>query len=127
MNDLDMFVNFRRELDVLAFPLIKDISDYREIKYNDKVVGFLMVEHGYVDSIYVEPMYRKQGLARKAVMDYLAEGKIIGHLHIINTNDTAYKFWNSVLSLVPEETNHVDTLYRVISVKKKEKIVKTIK
>ena len=112
-----MFVNFRRELDVLAFPLIKDISDYREIKYNDKVVGFLMVEHGYVDSLYVEPMFRRKGLARCTVMNYLMEGKIIDSLHIINTNKTAYKFWNNIFKLEQLEQNNVDTLYRVVSVK----------
>ena len=115
-----MFVNFRRELDVLAFPLIKEISDYREIKYNDKVVGFLMVEHGYVDSIYVEPMYRKQGLAKKAVMDYLAEGKVIDRLHIINTNKVAYEFWNSIFELRKDFGNNVDHLYFVVAVRNKD-------
>jgi len=117
LNELDMFVNFRRELDVLAFPLIKEIGDYREIKYNNETVGFLMVVNGYVDSIYVEPMYRRKGLARCAVMNYLMDGKIIDRLHIINTNKTAFNFWNNIFKLEQLEQNNVDTLYRVVSVK----------
>ena len=120
--NLQLYKQFRNEIDTLSFPLMRNMAgkdNYREIKYDGRVVGFLIVIRGYVNGIYVEPEYRNKGLARQAVLDYLNEGGFIATLHIINTNTTAKKFWNSIFILEEIDTSPVDTLYRVLGMTKK--------
>lgn len=120
--NLQLYKQFRNEIDTLSFPLMRNMAgkdNYREIKYDDRVVGFLIVIRGYVNGIYVEPEYRNKGLARQAVLDYLNEGGFIATLHIINTNTVAKKFWNSIFILEEIDTSPVDTLYRVLGMSKK--------
>ena len=55
MTQLDMYLAFRREIDTIAFPLIP--CDFVEIEDKGAVRGFLMVEDGYVDGIWIDPRF----------------------------------------------------------------------
>lgn len=121
---LEMYLAFRKTVDNYCFPLIKEwatkqkgfITLYDDNDDNDerKPVGFLIVIDGYVDGIYVKPDYRRKGIAKKAVMDYLKSGGVITRLHIIRTNTPALNFWKSIFVLEPENDCPVDVLYRVV-------------
>ena len=121
---LEMYLAFRKTVDNYCFPLIKEwatkqkgfITLYDDNDDNDerKPVGFLIVIDGYVDGIYVKPDYRRKGIAKKAVMDYLKRGGVITRLHIIRTNTPALNFWKSIFVLEPEYDCPVDVLYRVV-------------
>lgn len=113
-NELDMYLDFRKEIDVLAFPLIKKNFDYIKIYHLGKQVGFLIVYDGYVESIYVKPEFRRLGLAKKAVLNYINQGKPITRLHILDSNRIAYKFWSSIFNLCSLDFSSVDTLYSVM-------------
>ena len=116
-----MYHAFREEIDDYAFPLLKKWAKstgcYRLIECDGKAVGFFMVIDKYIEGIYVAPKYRKRGLAKKAVLDYINEGNIIERLHIVNTNMTAYHFWHSIFDLEIASKNLCDTLYYVVKVK----------
>ena len=113
-NELQMYLDFRKVCDTLSFPMLREWGEYRQIKCDGEVVGFLMVIEGYVEGIYVKPEYRRKGLARKAVLEFMDDGGYIDTLHIIKTNETAQKFWESIFHLVTISDCPVDTLYRVI-------------
>lgn len=118
---LQMFLNFRKTCDELSFPLLAEWAgasgDYKEITFEGQVVGFLMIIEGYVEGIYVKPEFRRKGLAKKAVLDFVKDGGFINKLHIIRTNKAAQKFWNSVFYLKKIDECPVDALYQVESVK----------
>lgn len=113
-NELDMYLDFRKEIDVLAFPLIKKNFDYIKIYHLGKQVGFLIVCDGYVESLYVKPEFRRLGLAKKAVLNYINQGKPITRLHILDSNKVAHKFWSSIFDLYSLDFSSVDTLYSVM-------------
>lgn len=121
--DLNMYLDFRATVDKYCFPLLKKWAgkNFREIKYDDKVVGFLMVIDRYVEGIYVMPEYRRQGLAKKAVQDYIRSGGIIEKLHIIKTNDVAKKFWKNLFILKEIDSCPSDSLYFVERLRKRLK------
>lgn len=120
----EMYIAFRKTMDDYCFPLIKEWStkqegfitlyDENDDKSKRNPVGFLIVIDGYVDGIYVKPDYRRKGIAKKAVMDYLKSGGVITRLHIIRTNTPALNFWKSIFVLEPENDCPVDVLYRVV-------------
>ena len=120
----EMYLAFRKTMDDYCFPLIKEwatkqkgfitLYDDNDDKDKRKPVGFLIVIDGYVDGIYVKPDYRRKGIAKKAVMDYLKRGGVITRLHIIRTNTPAIKLWKSIFVLEPENDCPVDVLYRVV-------------
>lgn len=126
----EMYIAFRKTMDDYCFPLIKEWStkqegfitlyDENDDKSKRNPVGFLIVIDGYVDGIYVKPDYRRKGIAKKAVMDYLKRGGVITRLHIIRTNTLALNFWKSIFILEPENDCPVDVLYRVIRRKEHE-------
>ena len=70
-----------------------------------------MVIDGYVECIYVLPEYRRLGLGKKAVQDYMSSGGEIEKLHIIKTNYIAKKFWENLFSLEEIDTSPCDSLY----------------
>lgn len=119
-----MYCEFRQEIDRYCFPLLKNWAKrtgcYRYIMCEGKPVGFFMVIDAYIEGIYVEPEYRRRGLAKKAVLDYINEGNYVERLHIVNSNKPAYKFWNSFLDLRHTQKNDCDTLYYVVGIKEKE-------
>lgn len=113
-----MYLEFRKEIDTLSFPLLKKWSGsgYVEIKKDDLIVGFLMVIENYVEGIYVKPEYRRLGLAGKAVLDYIKGGGVIERLHIVKSNKTALLFWESIFYLRKIDECPCDTLYSVTGV-----------
>ena len=118
---LKMFLDFRKTCDELSFPLLCQWSgsqgDYKEIKFDGQIVGFLMVIEGYVEGIYVKPEFRRKGLAKKAVVDFMNQGGFLNRLHIIKTNKVARKFWFSILELKKIDECPVDELYQVEAIK----------
>ena len=116
MNALEMYHAFRYEIDEYAFPLLP--GEIREITFNGETIGFLEIDSdGYIGGLWVHPDYRRIGLARKAVLDYVNECGLPWRLHTVNTNKPAKKFWHSVFELQKVDQNEVDTLWEVIGCK----------
>ena len=113
MTQIDMYLAFRREIDTIAFPLIP--CDFVEIEDKGAVRGFLMVEDGYVDGIWIDPRFRRRGLGRKAVLDYVKRNGLPNCLHTVKTNVRAINFWKSIFVMEKLEENEVDILWRVLS------------
>lgn len=120
MTDLEMFLNFRKEIDTLAFPLLQEYGDFVPIIYDNQKVGFLLVIDGYVEGIWVQPEYRRKGLAKKAVLDYINNGGEINILDVVKTNVSADLFWNSIFVMEQLHTTFCDKRYRVLGVKENE-------
>ena len=120
MNDKDSFIklyaDFRKELDTMAIPLIYDeLKIVKPIISDGKTVGIICGSVDYIDCVYIMPEYRRKGLARKAVKDFVKGNLHYGiRLHIINNNETALKFWNSLFKLKEIGRNKVDSLYEII-------------
>lgn len=118
-----MYHDFRSTIDGFAFPLMKKWAEkegaFVRIESDGHCIGFLMIISGYVEAIYVEPAFRRHGLARKAVLDYIDNGGSILNLHIVRGNKVAERFWRSIFNLEVDMESPVDILYRVKSVKKK--------
>jgi predicted acetyltransferase len=119
----EMYLAFRETVDRLCFPDLRkwsvDSDGYRLIMYDGKPVGFLMVIDKYVNGIYVMPEHRRKGLARKAVMQFIADGGEIETLHIVRGNNTAQAFWKSLFKLKKIDSCPTDTLYRVVGLREK--------
>lgn len=115
MTEKEMYVDFRKTIANLVYPSLVRFAGngWRQIRCDGKQVGFLCVTDGYVEGIYVEPTYRRRGLARKAVMDYLADGWKIDRLHIVGANKGALAFWESMFVLLAIQSDDVETLYLV--------------
>lgn len=115
---LKHYLKFRKEIDQICVPEIFKCVKTIPICYNNKQVGIfcyaIQPTHTYIDCIYVEPEYRKKGLATKTVLDF--DNAIYDEirLHIINKNKVAHDFWNSIFDLEEIESNAVDTLYKVV-------------
>ena len=118
-NFINLYTDFRKELDTMAVPLVYDeLKIVKPIIADGKTVGIIGGAVDYIDCVYVMPEYRRKGLARKAVLDYVKGYLHYGiRLHIINTNETAKKFWNSLFELKEIGSNEVDTLYEIVKVK----------
>lgn len=116
---LDLYLKFRRELDLIEFKSLKQMVDVKRITYCRKQVGFLIVrDDGFIEGIYVEPNYRRRGLATKAVRDYLKSGKYeVDRVGILDDNSAAHNFWNKLFILYPVEDYGT---YKVYSVAPKE-------
>lgn len=113
-NDLEMYITFRNELDAMEFPRMVDKPQiaYMTIDCNGLDVGFLLVNKGYVIGIYIKPEYRRRGLARNAILEYLKNGGIINSLEILNCNIIARYFWESLFDLKPERYSATSTIFR---------------
>lgn len=115
MTQLEMYHRFREEIDDFAYPLIERMSNYVVLRKGEEEIGFIMVcENGYIDSMWVNPMYRRQGFGQKLVLDYIEQYGMPRTLHIVNTNKTAKKFWQSIFRMTWIERNDVDTLWEII-------------
>ncbi len=114
----EMYLAFRETIDRCCFPYLSkwnvESDGYRLIMCDGKLVGFLMVIDKYVNGIYVMPEYRRKGLARKAVMQFLADGGEIETLRIVRGNQTAQAFWRSLFKLKRIDSWPTDILYRVV-------------
>jgi ribosomal protein S18 acetylase RimI-like enzyme len=117
---VNLYTDFRKELDKMAIPLIYDeMRIIKPIIADGKTVGIICGAVDYIDCVYVMPEYRRKGLAKKAVKDYVKGILHYGiRLHIIDNNETALKFWNSIFELKEIGSNGVDTLYEIARMKK---------
>ena len=96
-NFIKLYTKFRKELDKMCIPLILGELKIEPILYNRKIVGMIAYTNNYIDCVYVKPLYRRKGLAKKAV-ERIIWG-ISMKIHIINNNTVAYKFWNDNFNL----------------------------
>lgn len=104
---------FRLELDNMCIPLILNCVETRDIMYDGKKVGILCTSEDYIDCVYVLLEYRRKGLAKKVVLDWMKDTKLKeARLHIIHNNLVAIRFWSSIFDLTILESNEVDALYR---------------
>lgn len=113
-NDLEMYIAFRNELDAMEFPRMVGEPQiaYMTIECDGFDVGFLLVNKGYVIGIYIKQEYRRRGLARNAVIEYLENGGIINSLEILDCNIVARYFWESLFDLKPERYSSTSTVFR---------------
>lgn len=116
---LTLYYQFRESIDTLCFPMIKEWAGegFRPIISDGTPVGFLIIINGYVEGLFVLPEYRRKGLAKRAVKEYLATGGTISSLHIVNGNELAKAFWQSLFILKEESFCPVDTLYSVSGIR----------
>lgn len=123
MNDnTKLYTEFRKEIDTICIPEILRFVNTTPIMYDGVQVGILctadMNEWIYIDALYILSKYRRKGLARKAVKEWLKkQRKAEIRLHIIHKNKVAFDFWNSIFELDDIAENEVDGLYRVKKVK----------
>ena len=120
MKITDLYLQFRKELDKLCVPVIVDkvLKSIIPIQYDGKVVGMVGGFTDYIDCLYVLPEYRRKGLAKRAVLDFVKGNLHYGiRLHIINNNEPAKAFWNSIFELKEIGSNEVDTLYEIVRVR----------
>ena len=114
----EMCPEFREAIVQSCFPDLRKGSvvpdGYRLIMWDGTLVGFLMVIDKYVNGIYVMPEYRRKGLARKAVMQFIADGGEIETLRIVRGDRTAHAFWKSLFNLKKIDSCPTDILYRVV-------------
>ena len=116
---VEMYKDFRKELDEMCVPLIlKGLKIIEPILFEDKLVGVVAGNLGYIDCVYVQPEYRRKGLAKTAVLKFV-EGNPAKriYLDIINNNKVAYDFWNSIFELREIGFSPVDTAYEIIRIK----------
>ena len=113
-NDLKMYIAFRNELDAMEFPRMVGEPQiaYMTIDCDGFDVGFLLVNIDYVIGIYIKPEYRRRGLAKKAVLEYLANGGTINRLEVLDCNTIAHNFWESLFDLNPEQYSATSTIFR---------------
>ena len=120
MNRVVLYLKFREELDKMCVPVILENLDcIVNIRCDGKLVGIVGGNAGYIDVVYILPEYRRQGLAKKAVLEWYNRYKSpyeTTKLHIINNNVLALKFWKSIFKLRAIESNEIDTLYEILKV-----------
>ena len=75
----------------------------------------------YIDALYVIPEYRHHNIGKKAVLNWYDEHKDEEiRLHIVHKNEPAQKFWKGIFELEEIESNFLDTLYRIKSLKRSD-------
>jgi len=117
-HEREMYFRFRNEIDSYVLPiLIENGAIFKRIEVRKQLVGYLMVIDGYIDGLFVLPGYRRQGLGKKAVMEYIQDYGLPERLHIVNTNKVAKKFWHSIFKMRMLEKNEIDTLWEIEGLK----------
>lgn len=119
MNEERMYLDFRKELDEYAIPLIIENAEYIELIEDNKQVGFACIMEDYIDAFYILPEYRKKGIGSKLVKQLVKENNL-KRLHIINSNIPALNFWKKNFELRKLEINFCDTLYEILKEKNNE-------
>lgn len=117
---IELYKQFREELDDICIPMILDDDgmEITEILCDGKIVGMLCTYSNYIDCIYVLPEYRRKGLAKQSVLDWVEKNGHRGiRLGIINRNIVAKRFWESLFSLEEVSSDSVDTLYEVVGLR----------
>lgn len=120
---IELYKQFRKELDDICIPMILDDDgmEITEILYEGKIVGMLCTYPNYIDCIYVLPEYRRKGLAKQSVLDWVEKNGHRGiRLGIINRNMVAKQFWDSLFILEEVSSNSVDTFYEVVGLKSQD-------
>lgn len=125
------YKKFRRELDEMCVPLVLDTyTELKPIFGGRKKVGMIGAEildryHNpivFIDCVYVEPEYRRNGYAKNAVLHfvekYLKDGYRV-ELDIINSNRIAKAFWHNLFDMIELDCNYVNTRYEITKVKGK--------
>lgn len=109
----DFYSKFRQELDNMCITLILNCVETRNIECDGKKVGILCTKDNYIDCAYVLPEYRRKGLAKQTVLEWLKDTGIKEvRLHIIHNNIGAIRFWTSIFDLTLLESNEVDAMYK---------------
>lgn len=117
-HEREMYFRFRNEIDSYVLPiLIENGAIFKRIEVRKQLVGYLMVIDGYIDGLFVSPGYRREGLGKKAVMEYIQDYGLPKSLHIVNTNKVAKKFWHSIFKMRMLEKNEIDTLWEIEGLK----------
>lgn len=117
-HEREMYFRFRNEIDSYVLPiLIENGAIFKRIEVRKQLVGYLMVIDGYIDGLFVSPGYRREGLGKKAVMEYIQDYGLPKSLHIVNTNKVAKKFWHSIFKMRMLEKNEIDTLWEIEELK----------
>ena len=109
---------FRRELDRYCIPLILNISEISPIFHEGRQVGFLSVVGDYLDGLFILPEYRRMGLGKKAVLEWIEAHGMPRTLHIVNSNLGAKRFWEELFELAVVDENEVDTLYSIVALRR---------
>ncbi len=117
-HERELYFRFRNEIDSYVLPiLIENGAIFKRIEVRKQLVGYLMVIDGYIDGLFVSPGYRREGLGKKAVMEYIQDYGLPKSLHIVNTNKVAKKFWHSIFKMRMLEKNEIDTLWEIEGLK----------
>ena len=117
-HERELYFRFRNEIDSYVLPiLIENGAIFKRIEVRKQLVGYLMVINGYIDGLFVSPGYRREGLGKKAVMEYIQDYGLPKSLHIVNTNKVAKKFWHSIFKMRMLEKNEIDTLWEIEGLK----------
>ena len=113
------YKDFRKELDNVWVPeLMKaDRIEVVDIWSDKTFAGIMVLEDNYIDCIYVLPKFRREGLARKTVIEYFKDKKEYPTLIIINKNKKAREFWESLFELEDVGGNFIETKYQVTGYK----------
>lgn len=116
--EINLYLEFRKELDKICAPEILKLSQPKLIKENGEVVGLFCASADYIDCIYILPEHRRKGIARKTVIKHWKENKNYEiRLYIIRKNEPALKFWNNIFELELVGENDIDYLYRIVGCK----------
>ena len=131
MNNLDLYLKFRQEIDKICVPeLLKCVEELpitvttgkRGGKLHTRQIGLMCVAHeerwDYIDSLYIIPKERRKGIGKGAVKAWYEKQGREARLHIIHKNEAAQKFWRSIFDLELIEENYIDGLYRIRGLKK---------
>lgn len=125
------YKKFRKELDEMCAPLVLDMyTELKPIFGGRKKVGMIGAEIldryyrpiVFIDCVYVEPEYRRNGYAKTAVLHFVEEHLKDGYrveLDIINNNKAAKSFWTGLFDMIELDSNYVDTRYEITKVKEK--------
>ena len=118
MTECELYAMFRTEIETMYAPLVlKECDEVIKIIYDNEEVGLLCVKDKYIQGLYILPKHRRKGYGRKAILDYIKKYGMLKDLTILNTNDNAKAFWNSLFELEAIKTNSIDTYYKIKELK----------
>ena len=118
MTECEMYAKFRSEIEEMYAPLVlKECDEVIKLNYDHQEVGLLCVKDKYIQGLYILPEHRRKGYGRKAILDYIKEYGMLKDLTILNTNDKAKAFWNSLFELEVIKDNSIDTYYKIKTLK----------
>ena len=118
MTECEMYVKFRIEIEEMYAPLVlKECDEVIKIINDNQEVGLLCVKDKYIQGLYILPEHRRKGYGKKAILDYIKKYGMLKDLTILNTNETAKAFWNSLFDLEVIKANSIDTYYKIIKLK----------